>query len=1613
MSRWVRAWLLMACGVAVAPGWAEFKVDVRPEGAVVVEVDGVRCLEDFRVILPWPGWRGGAGPADCVREEPEPEHVRVRGIFSDGEPCARFTLDARTSPGGADLSWELEFTRDFETETVRLNGYLPCAAAAGKAAWFIRGPADMKGGLFPASLGEPGGEFSNWGFDWFGWLLPGGQGIKFRPGYGLRDMYMQDGRQWGADYFQTCWTLVRAGVVAKGTVLRCGIRVEPLTAQEVLAAAEGTQMSFLALDGVLEGATEGVRGRIEVRNIKPQAQEVALEWQVSDDIGAVLAQGKRTIEVRPSSVEEIEMQAPATASGDYRLRVEATAAGEKRPVVLERRIVVSVGPRERLSLDGTWELLAAEEGAAEPPKPGGGKPTQVPGTIPSSPNRHWFLRSFDLPPTMEGRRLRLLFGAVNHKAEVWVNGRRVGEYLGGNVPFEMDVTGFVRPGRNELAVLVTNWTAFCTNPPQEFVVKPFEHPGWKIPPKSIIGPIGGSFLMTGIWRNVALEATADVYVEDVFVQTSVRRKQIRVAVTIRNAGAAARRVRMTNLISDRSGPAKDLGTTELQLAAGERREVVVEAPWRNPHLWFLNDPYLYRLTTTLAEGGKVVDQVATRFGFREVWTEGPRFVLNGVPMKLFATSGWSMNSWEAARAHILRMKAAGTRAMRLHTQPWEEHILAAADELGMLIVDEAGVYCYAPSYAPEDPRFWENYTRHVLAMAKRDRNHPSLAIYSLENEIISCGGDKAVWEPGLGRLADALRQVDPTRLITCESDLDPAGKMDIIGMHYPREYWSGFTLYPEKCWWMDEEIPYIGQQWKWRRDKPLYIGEFDGGFMAWYPQYQAFWLGDEAYRWRGRVSATSPNSRARREMVRMEVEAYRWYGVTGLNPWFDPDEVDVFGPEAYAPITVAVREKTHNFYPGQRITRTVYVYNDSFAAANLELAWTALVPGAKPQTGKLSVRLGPCEAAERTISFLAPAVRERTALKLRLVLRSGGKTVCVRGQEGTVFPRSGELRAGAVYVYDPVGRTMEVLRALGVEARAVEALDAVLQDAKVLVIGAGVLRGGAAPWAEKLARWVDNGGRVVCLEQEEYPDGWLPVEVELDPKHATVIAFPRAHGHPVLTGLREDDLRFWQPDHIVARKTLIKPMRGNFVPVVDAGGIRSAIDDMNGLNWAPVLELPYGRGRYVLSQLALGQRAGVEPAADILLRNLLRYAAEGQPPTRTRVGLVADPDSKLKAALDGMGLAYESLLGAVRAERLGGLGLVIAGGGPEAWKSLREGVAAVKEWVRGGGVLWLNEVGPEEAGLVGEIVGGRCELRAADAEPMWLTAPDPLTSGVSNHELYWRDRPIWDQWTEMRKIVEYVPRIEVAGAVALTDPPGLVKVPVGQGWVLVNQLLWASTEQNRVEGLKIASVLLTNLGAELGLSSFRSVAPEDFVPVDISRWCNLSLRGDPDSGWMGHGPDALAGFPVGRQVLGGAVFEIATGEKAVIALRGREKPNYPDRVTGITIGAKARALHFLHTCAWGGAGGEAATYVIHYEDGTTVRVPLHVGVELADWYVEPRPLPAARVAWRGYIADKPGPIGVHAMRWVNPYPGKVITAMDFVSACGEPVPVLIAISVEK
>jgi hypothetical protein len=579
--------------------------------------------------------------------------------MADPAPCARFTLDARQDGAGADLTWEFTFMRDFDAETMRVNGLLPCARVAGKGAYIFHRPRKITWGLMPAKYGDPGFDVRDWGFDWFGWVLPNGSGVRFLPRSGLHEMYQQDGRQWGGDAFQCCWTLADKGVIRAGSMFRCVLRLEPLAPADLLADARRLRLSLLSGSAILERTADGrAQWRLRMVSLAPEPRQVGLKWCVRDDVGTVLAQGRQSVPVPAMGTVERRLPARPSPTGDYHLRAEMRWSVNGPPEVVEQRDVLQApGLRPRLSLDGAWEVCADADRTSDAPPPDA---KWSGATVPSwaadpGADRCWYRRRFTVPASMAGRRLKLHFGAVNHVARVTINGRLAGEHVGGNLPFELDVTDLARPGENDLAVAVTNWKALCTKPPARFDVGQFEHPGWKIPPGTIIAPIGADFRSTGIWQSVWLEAGPAVHVEDVFVRTSVRRHAVRVTVTLRNESAARCTVRLSNAVSDSRGIALRLRPTDVTLAPGETREVDLQQPWRSAHLWFLDDPHLYRLSTDLEIGGRVVDTVRTRFGFREIWTEGPRVVLNGIPVRLFASSTWGTSTWQEAHDYLTRM----------------------------------------------------------------------------------------------------------------------------------------------------------------------------------------------------------------------------------------------------------------------------------------------------------------------------------------------------------------------------------------------------------------------------------------------------------------------------------------------------------------------------------------------------------------------------------------------------------------------------------------------------------------------------------------------------------------------------------------------------------------------------------------------------------------------------------------------------------------------------------------------------------------------------------------------------------------------------------------------
>jgi hypothetical protein len=182
--------------------------------------------------------------------------------------------------------------------------------------------------------------------------------------------------------------------------------------------------------------------------------------------------------------------------------------------------------------------------------------------------------------------------------------------------------------------------------------------------------------------------------------------------------------------------------------------------------------------------------------------------------------------------------------------------------------------------------------------------------------------------------------------------------------------------------------------------------------------------------------------------------------------------------------------------------------------------------------------------------------------------------------------------------------------------------------------------------------------------------------------------------------------------------------------------------------------------------------------------------------------------------------------------------------------------------------------------------------------------------------------------------------------------------------------------------------------------------------IDIQPKANHSLSQDMNE-LQGNN---LKGLPQGDQKFAGVSFTI--GPK-VVRLRGAHAQGMPERVEGIPVGAVVGRLHFLHATGYNlNQATEVASYIVHYEDGTSERIPILYGEDIHDWWgaMDPPDLKRARVAWKGSntaAGSNQMAIALYDRVWVNPHPEKRVSSIDLISRNTECDPFLAAISVEK
>lgn len=356
-----------------------------------------------------------------------------------------------------------------------------------------------------------------------------------------------------------------------------------------------------------------------------------------------------------------------------------------------------------------------------------------------------YRRNFEVPAAWNGRRIFVTFDGVDAGFFLWVNGQKVGYSVNSRNAAEFDLTKYVKPGTNMIAVEVYRFTTGSYMEDQDM------------------------FRLSGIFRNVTLWSAPQEHIRDFFVTTDLDAQYtnatLNAAGKIKNYGTTATPARKVNVDLYDGDKLVTSGTATIAaLQAGQEAAWKVNFPVTNPRKWTAETPALYTTVITLKEGDKVVETMSSRTGFRKIEIKGRVFMVNGVAVKLkgvnrhenWPESGHTVDEAEMIR-DILLIKQANCNHVRTSHYSNDPHWYELCDEYGIYLLAEANLESHgAWDEFNEEPRIKAAIIDRDVTNVENFKNHPSVVIWSLGNE---CGSGGSNFRAALAE----MRKIDSTR----------------------------------------------------------------------------------------------------------------------------------------------------------------------------------------------------------------------------------------------------------------------------------------------------------------------------------------------------------------------------------------------------------------------------------------------------------------------------------------------------------------------------------------------------------------------------------------------------------------------------------------------------------------------------------------------------------------------------------------------------------------------------------------------------------------------------------------------------------------------------------
>ncbi len=434
-----------------------------------------------------------------------------------------------------------------------------------------------------------------------------------------------------------------------------------------------------------------------------------------------------------------------------------------------------------LNLPHDWSI----EGKFDKNNPAGTGGGALPGGI------GWYRKNFLLTDSDKNKIISIDFDGIYRNSEVWINGHLLGKRPNGYISFRYNLTPYLKYGaeKNCIAVKVNNADQ----------------------------PNSRWYSGSGIYRNVWLVTTNPVRVDQwgTYITTPIVNKEsayLSITTRIKNDGEADRQVELNSTLYDASGLTIATISSDARVPAGKFRETIQNIAITKPRLWSVADPYLYRMVTRVFSNNQQIDDYTTTIGIRSfVFDADKGFLLNGERIKIngvcdhhdLGSLGSAINR-RALERQLEILKAMGCNAIRTSHNPPAPELLDLCDHMGFIVMDEAFDMWKLQKNKFDYHLDWDAWHKKDLEdQVMRDRNHPSIFIWSIGNEIMEQWSKDSSGYRIARELRTIVRSLDTTRPITSALNntnmewnaIYKSGALDLVGYNYDHK---GYPDFPKK-----------------------------------------------------------------------------------------------------------------------------------------------------------------------------------------------------------------------------------------------------------------------------------------------------------------------------------------------------------------------------------------------------------------------------------------------------------------------------------------------------------------------------------------------------------------------------------------------------------------------------------------------------------------------------------------------------------------------------------------------------------------------------------------------------------------------------------------------